>query len=259
MKNRTWLSGALTGCLLAGLGELFVGVAEGGGAKASSAGKAGNMNIINSQVVIDGDSALGAGSGVVVGNGRRVTRTVAVTSEFHGIDLSGLFKAEVKCGAAASVEVLMDENLQALLTATVTEGILCLRFTKPVQTKENPQLKITLPSLDLLQLSGGDTVSVTGVKGRAFRLTHEGTGEVALTGQVEDFACKVSGIGEVNAGKLSCRSADITLSGVGGVTCRPDAKLKAVLSGIGGVRCLTHPAKVEKQSTGLGDVEFVGK
>lgn len=259
MKSRIWLSGALTGCFLVGSVELFVGVAEGGSVKASSKGKTGDMNIINSQVVIGGDSAVVGSSGAVVGNGKRVTRAVAVTSVFHGIDLSGVFKAEVKCGAPASVEVLMDENLQSLLTATVRDGILSLRFTKPVQTKENPELKITLPSLDVLQLSGGDTVSVAGVKGKSFLLTHEGTGEVALAGQVEDFTCTVSGIGEVNAGKLSCRSAEIKLSGVGGVTCRPDSKLKAVLSGIGGIRCLTHPASVEKQSTGLGDVEFVGK
>jgi hypothetical protein len=194
-----------------------------------------------------------------MGNGRRVARSVTVSSAFHGIDLSGLFNAEVVCGAAASVEVVIDENLHALLKASVSDGILSLRFTKPVQTKENPQLKIVLPSLDVLQLSGGDTVSAAGLKGKSFRLTHEGTGEVVLAGQVEDFVCAVSGNGEVNAGKLSCRSAEVSLSGVGGVTCRPDAKLKAVLSGIGGVRCLTHPAKVEKQATGLGDVEFVGK
>jgi hypothetical protein len=134
-----------------------------------------------------------------------------------------------------------------------------VRFTKPVQTQTSPKLKIVLPSLDLLQLSGGDTVSVAAVKGKFLRLIHEGTGEVTLSGQVDEFTCTVSGIGEVDAGKLACRSTEVVLSGTGGVTCRPEAKLKVNLTGIGGVRCLTRPPTVEKQVTGLGDVEFVEK
>jgi hypothetical protein len=184
---------------------------------------------------------------------------VPVAAAFHGLDLSGVFITEVVCGSAAVVEVVIDENLQRLLVATVHDGLLRVRFTKPVQTKSSPHLKIVLPALDVLQMSGGDTVGVVNMKGPRFRLTHSGTGAVTLSGQVEDFVCTVSGIGEVDASKLACRTAEVAISGVGGVTCRPENKLKASLTGIGGVSCLTQPAKVEKQITGLGDVAFVKK
>lgn len=222
------------------------------------AGGNGDANVINSQVVINGELSAKTDSGLVVGNGRRVTRTVPVAPGFHGINLSGVFDAEVVCGSAALVEVLIDENLQSLVTPTVQNGILSIRFAKPVQTKVSPHLKVVLPLLDVLQLSGGDTVNAANIKGKSFSLNHEGTGAVTLSGQVEVFSCAVSGIGEVDAGKLACRSAEVSVSGVGGVTCRPESKLKVNLSGIGGVRCLTKPATVEKQATGLGDIEFVG-
>jgi hypothetical protein len=259
MLNRTGFSGVLLAGVLVGSASLILCAAERSKAGGTATSKAGDINVINSHVVIGGNMVAGTDSGLVVGNGRRVTRSVPVAADFHGLDLSGLFKTEVVCGPAASVAVVIDENLQPLLTASVKEGVLSLRFTKPVQTKKSPQLKITLPLLDILLMSGGDEVRVADVKGKSLRLNHEGTGAVTLAGKVDDFSCTVSGIGEVDASRLACSSAEIAISGVGGVTCRPNAKLTASLSGIGGIRCLTHPAKVEKQATGIGDVEFVEK
>jgi len=259
MHDQFGMFGTVSAQVMLGLTCVHLGFAESGQVHVSSTVRKGDINVVNSQVVIGGASTGTTDSGLVVGKGKRVTRTLPVSSAFHGIDLSGVFKAEVICGAPASVDVRMEENLHALLTATVRDGILSLRFTKPVQTRESPHLKIVLPSLDVLQMSGSDTVNVTGLKGKRLRMTHEGTGAVTLAGQVDDFACRMSGIGEVDAGKLVCRSADVAVSGVGGVTCRPASKLKANLSGIGGVRCLTKPAAVEKQVTGVGDVEFAGK
>ncbi len=259
MHNRAWMLGVLIGGFLVGSTGLLLGAAKSGKTSASSTVRSGDINAVNSQIVVGGESVVQTDSGLVVGNGRRVTKAVPVAEQFHGIDLSGVFKTEVVCGSPALVEVLIDENLQPLITATVKNGILSVRFTKPVQTKENPHLKIVLPSLDILQMSGSDEVRAVGVKGKSLRLIHEGSGEVKLVGQVEDFSCTASGVGEVDASKLTCRSADVSISGVGGVTCRPEAKLKASLSGIGNVYCLTKPAAVEKDVTGLGDVEFVGK
>lgn len=212
---------------------------------------------VNSQAVVGGGK--GSVSGAVVGNGRRETRSIPVAASFHGLDLSGLFEAEVTCGGAAQVEVTLDENLFPLLKPSVADGVLSLRFTKPVQTKQSPVLKISMPSIDSLHLSGGDVVRVKNVLGKSLRLIHEGTGEVTLAGKVEAFTCKASGIGEIDAGRLSCQSAEVAVGGVGNVTCRPEAKLTASISGIGGVRCLTRPSAVEKQISGLGEVEFVGK
>ena len=259
MHVRTWLSGICIAGFWTVATGLFLEAAESGSVRGSTSAETGDINVVNSQIMINGKLAGSADSGLVVGNGRRVTRTLPVAARFHGVDLSGLFKAEIVCGSNAVVEVLIDENLQPLMTATVRDGILSVRFTKPVQTQESPQLKIVLPTLDILRLSGGDTVRAVNVKGKRLQLIHEGSGSVTVAGHVEDFDCTVSGIGEVDAGKLLCRSAEVVLSGVGGVTCSPEAKLKANLSGIGNVSCLTHPTTVEKKATGLGDVEFVGK
>ena len=258
MSTRRWLAQACFGGVLLGGGVVLFADVD-GTSRISSTVRTGDLNAVNSQIVIGGKSAGAADSGLVVGNGRLVSRAVPVTDTFHGIDLAGLFAAEVTCGKTAAVTLVADENLQPLFMATVRDGILRVRFTKPVETKAKMQLKIALPTLDFLQLSGGDTVKVTEVKGKRFLLTHEGTGAVTVTGKVESFVCAVSGVGEVDTGKLACDTAEITVSGVGSVTCRPATKLQATLSGIGGVRCLTRPATVEKNATGLGDVEFVGK
>ena len=244
--------------MLLGAGGMLLAAAD-GASRISSTVRTGDINAVNSQIVIGGKSAGSADSGLVVGNGWLVSRTVPVTGAFHGIDLAGLFEAEVTCGKTVAVTLVADENLQPLFTATVGDGILHVRFTTPVETKAKMPLKISLPALDLLQLSGGDTVRVAEVKGPRFQLIHEGTGAVTVTGKVDAFVCTVSGVGEVDAGKLACSSAEVTVSGVGGVTCRPATKLQATLSGIGGIRCLTRPATVAKKTTGLGEVEFVGK
>lgn len=259
MHNQTWLLSIFVGIFLINFPWLMLNAAERGKSRVSSTTRTGDINVINSQVMIGGNSVSSMDSELVIGNGKRITKVIPVAEEFHGINLSGVFKAEVVCGSAVLVEVLIDENLQSLIKATVQNGILSIRFNKPVQTKTNPQLKIVVPTLDILQMSGSDAVCVTNVKGKRFQLMHEGTEAVKLAGQVEDLICTVSGIGEVDASKLKCRLAEVAISGVGGVSCRPEAKLKVNLSGIGGVRCLTQPPTVEKQATGLGEVEFVGK
>ena len=258
MYTRDWLLRVCGWGVLAGFsGALFA--ADSRNSRVSSTVRTGDINTVNSQIVIGDGSTTGTDSELVVGNGRRVTRAIPVSAVFRGIDLSGVSEVEIICGKTAGIELTVDENLQPLITATVRDSVLSLRFTKPVQTKEKPRLKIALPALDLLKLSGGDTVRVADVKGKRLLLTHEGTGAVTVTGIVADFVCTVSGVGEVDAGQLACGAAEVTVSGVGSVTCRPTVKLKAALSGIGGVRCLTQPATVEKNVTGLGDVEFVGK
>ncbi len=219
----------------------------------------GDVNAVNSHVTIGGGAVGNVNSSLVVGNGRLITKTLPVASAFHGVELSGVFEAEIQCGKAASVEVSVDENLQPLLAASVRDGVLCVTFTKPVQTKQTPRLKITVPSLDILRVSGSDQVDVTEIKGKSLLLEHAGTGKVTVAGKVGSLVCTVNGTGAVDAGKLVCDEATISLSGVGNAVCRPEKKLSVTITGIGGVRCLTRPAEVKRDISGLGDIEFAGK
>lgn len=217
----------------------------------------GDVKGVNTQVMIGGAvTGVETNPMAVEGNGKVVKHALVVTSAFTGIELAGIFAVEVVCGKAAVVELSVDENLQPLATTAVRDGILSVQFSKSVQTKQTPQLRITLPVLLSLRLSGNETVHVTDLKDGEFRLEQSGTGAVTLAGKVSSFVCTMSGVGEVDAGKLKCEAATIAISGVGNVVCRPEKKLKTSLSGIGGVRCLTRPATVESEKTGLGDVEY---
>ena len=252
MKARTQKSDQFLSGVIAGL---WLAVA---GFPATATEVTGDVNVVNGQVVIGDGVTVGNDAGVVVGNGRRLAKAFPVTTAFHGLELAAVFETTVVCGKAVAVEVCTDENLLPLVEVAVRDGILGVRFTKPVRTQTPPKLTIAVPALDTLRLAGGDVVRVTDVKGNRFQLNQSGSGAVTVAGQVKVFVCTVSGVGEVEAGQLACATAEVTISGVGGVTCRPATKLQATLSGVGGVRCLTRPATVDKTGIGLGEVEFAG-
>ena len=68
MHNRAWLLGVLIGGFLVGSSGLILGAAKSEKASVSSTVRSGDINAVNSQIVVGGGSVVQTDSGLVVGN-----------------------------------------------------------------------------------------------------------------------------------------------------------------------------------------------
>ena len=82
-----------------------------------------------------------------------------------------------------------------------------------------------------------------------------GAGEVEGDGQVGDLNLIISGVGGADLENLVAKNARVKISGAGGAEIRPEDSADITLSGIGGVTLHGHPKTLVQHISGLGHVE----
>lgn len=207
-------------------------------------------------VVVLAPAAALAGLFSIAGSGveKKEARDVPA---FEEIDLGGQAKVVVEVGAAAqTVEVSGDDNLVALVETKVKGKTLKIGWTakRGADPKLPPVVKIGVPKLVAVEVSGAGSLEATGVVGPAFQADVSGAGRVVLVGATDALKASVSGAGNVDAAKLVAKRVEASVSGAGDVLVAPVDELKAGVSGAGSVRYVGAPAKLEKNVSGVGAV-----
>ncbi|MDB5253308.1 MAG: hypothetical protein JWP27_2477 [Flaviaesturariibacter sp.] len=198
----------------------------------------------------------------IEGNGKLVTRDVAVTS-FDVLDASGIYELKLSQGATESVKIEADENLQEYFTVKNVGSKLVIDMDKLKNKSlrgKNTKMKVyvtfkTLKSLDLSMvgnvrseesLSFGDveisnkSVGNVDLKLTANKMTvdNQGVGNITLSGKAENAVFRNQGVGSLKAGDLTVQTIDIHNTGVGNAEVNAAKELKVEDSFLGKVRNL---------------------
>lgn len=134
-------------------------------------------------------------SNAVRGSGNAKTESRAVAS-FSKIDLTGAPDVEVTVGPATSVELTADDNLLPMIETTVSGETLKIGSKGSYSTSLGVKVKITVPSLDALAISGSGNVHVKGLKTGEMEVKIAGSGNITLTGGVDRLRVHILGSGE---------------------------------------------------------------
>lgn len=174
---------------------------------------------------------------------------------FSKLDVGGTFKVAVVVGPEASVEVVADENLLDYIETKVNGDTLKVRTRERLDPELALSVRVTVPSLEEVDISGVADIRITGLHGPKFELDASGASDIHLEGQVDALELDVSGVGDVEAFGLQARSVDIDLSGAAKAEVTATEKLVASISGSGRVRYAGSPASVEREVSGAGSIE----
>ena len=189
----------------------------------------------------------------VQGSGKEATEHRDV-KDFSKIDTHGAFDVAVKCGPSRSVEITGDDNLVKLVETTVEDGTLTLTSEKNLHAKKGLKVTITTPHLTSFSLKGAGDVSIDGVNEKDFTVDLKGAGDLTASGKADNLNVTLKGAGDVKMYDLHADNVTATLNGAGDLNVWASKYLSAKMSGAGDLSYKGHPAKVDKDKTGVGDI-----
>lgn len=210
-------------------------------------GLAGLVGAVGCQeMFFEGDGV--RGSGHVASESRRV-------SGFSRIDTEGAFDVRVKVGPETSLQIKGDDNLIKLVESTVQNGTLHLSTREKISPKKDMVVTITTPRLEAFNLKGAGDVDIDGVREDKFELDLRGAGDMRISGTTRDLDISLKGAGDMNLFGLRAENVRATLKGAGDINVYATRYLKADVMGAGDLRYKGHPEKVDKSTSGIGDIE----
>ena len=174
-------------------------------------------------------------------------------TDFNRIVVSGIYNVRIRSGADYDVRVA--GRIPALRRAhfEVANNTLFVTHKKRRQGlngQKRPLLAyISVPDLHEVRVSGVVEGLVENVDAKNFTLDVGGVGDLKVTGRCDHLRTRLSGVGELNARDLICKTADVSVSGVGDASIHATQSLDAHVSGIGDLNCYGSPKRVRKNKS----------
>lgn len=193
----------------------------------------------------------------VKGSGKRIVQKRQI-SPFTSISTEGAFEIEVTCQKDQSLEVEGDDNVLEFVTTDVHGKELLLKSSKGYSTSEPVRVKITVPNLEGLSVSGAGRIDIKDMKNEKFEIDSNGAPNVIVSGTTNTVDIDSNGAGKIDTHNLRASRAvvdskgvsridldvkeqlDITVSGPSTVTYRGDPVVNKTING---------PGKVEKRTS----------
>lgn len=185
------------------------------------------------------------------GSGTADTQTRAVAS-FTAVDLAGSNDVRVTVGGGQAVVVHADDNLIDLVTTRVESGTLVVGTKGSFTTRVPMSVKVTVPAIDAVVLSGSGVVSVDGVEADRLAVRVPGSGVLSVRGTAGKLAVDLSGSGDVWLQELHARDVVATLSGSGQVHVHATGSLAASVAGSGVIVYGGNPRTLDTDVSGSG-------
>ena len=200
-------------------------------------------------------SLLAVGCGpIVAGSGKVITEPRNV-SGFSAVSLNGSGRLVIEQTGSESLTVTGDDNLLPYIESSVSGKTLTLgeKSGTNISPSKDIVFKLTVKSLDNIDISGSGAADVKGVQGRALKIAISGSGEVAAEGAADELNVGISGSGRYHGETLRSKRARVDISGSGSALLAVSEKLDANVSGSGSIEYVGNP-QVHQDISGSGSV-----
>lgn len=208
------------------------------------------------------------------GNGN-ITEETRNVGAFFKLDIEGNYDIVLQEGANPLVTIQTDENLHQYIETSIDGQSLKIRNIENVAPTEGTRLIVTYQKIEQIKLAGAAKLSNRGtlnadelrlrvegagvvdlsLEAQELELKLPGAGSISLRGSVGTQQLTLSGAGNLSAYELLSKACEIELSGVGSAQVNVSENLKARVSGVGVIRFKGDPRNIQREVTGLGDIE----
>jgi hypothetical protein len=192
------------------------------------------------------------GAGAVRGSGHLITQTREL-APFHSIAGRGTVDLDVTAGGPQHVEVVADDNVVPKIRTTVANGELVVDTQDSIWTAHPLKVRVVVPALDSLKVSGSGDATVRGLEGAGIVLSSEGSGDITASGSVDKLTYTGDGSGDAALQKLDARDAIVRVHGSGDAHVNASDTLDIEIFGSGDVRYRGSP-RLTSNVKGSGDV-----
>ncbi|MGI8468763.1 MAG: head GIN domain-containing protein [Pyrinomonadaceae bacterium] len=186
------------------------------------------------------------------GNAKQETRNL---SGFDKIEASGAVKTEITVGKDFSVTVEADDNLLQYIKTDVSGDTLKIYNADRISPKTKINVKISMPELTKIDVSGASTALATNVNGDSLELKASGASGIKIDGETKDLNAEASGASTIDAENLKSENADVDSNGASTITVSPSGDLKAEASGASNVYYTGEPQNIKQDSSGASSIK----
>lgn len=192
----------------------------------------------------------------VSGSGKRIVQKRDISS-FTSISTEGAFMIEVTCQKEPSLEVEGDDNVLELVKTEVTSNVLHLTNTKSYSVNDPIRIRLSVPNLDGLSVSGAGKIDIKGLKNESFEIDATGAPEILVSGNTKVVNIDSSGAAQIDTHNLRASRAVVDSKGAGKIDLDVSDQLDVTVSGPASVFYKGDPV-VNKTVNGPGRVERRG-
>lgn len=191
---------------------------------------------------------------VIRGSGNVVSELRDVRG-FSRVELAGTGNVVLTQGDSESLVIEAEDNLLPYLTSEVNGDRLILGHRDNVSLENTAPIifHVTLIDLAEVSVSGSGSITSDDLDVESLSAYLIGTGNIALSGSVEQQRITVSGSGSYQGGDFFSQEAWITIAGTGNVVVNAADTLNATISGTGFVQYVGNP-QITQDVSGVGGV-----
>src|SRR5215471_5120296 len=162
-------------------------------------------------------SLLAAGCGPVVAGSGKITTEPRNVSGFSAVSLNGSGRLVIEQTGSESLTVTGDDNLLPYIETYVSGKTLTIgeKSGTNITPSKDIVFRLTVKSLDNIDISGSGAADVKGVQGHALKVGISGSGEVSAEGAEDELNIGISGSGRYRGDTLRTKQARVDISGSG--------------------------------------------
>lgn len=189
----------------------------------------------------------------IKGSGTSKTEQRNVTG-FNEIEAGGAMNLEVDAGKEFSVTVEADDNLLQYIKTEVSGDTLKIYSEGKISPTAKLNVKISMPALEGLDVSGASEAKIVNVKADSLELKASGASEVNIVGTATELKAEASGASEIDAGNLRTESAEVDASGASSAFVFANDRLAAAASGASKISYTGEPKNIKQNASGASSI-----
>ena len=186
------------------------------------------------------------------GNAKSEKRDV---SNFKKIEASGAVQLVIDAKNDFSFEIEADDNLISLIKTEVSGDTLKISTEGKFSPKTKITIKVSMPELVSLNISGASKADVTNVKTDSLKLEASGASRINISGEASKLESDANGASTIDAEGLTVSDADAKASGASKTTVSAINDLKADASGASTILYTGEPKNISPKSSGASSVK----
>lgn len=185
------------------------------------------------------------------GNAKTETRNV---DDFNKVDASGAINVEIVAQKDFGVSIEADDNLLQSIKTEVSGDTLKIYSEDGISPKTQINVKISMPEIVGLEISGASSANVSSVKTDLIELKANGASKVRIDGQVIKLRAEASGASKIDAEGLIVEDADVDASGASSATILATEEVDLDASGASKIAYVGEPKRIKQNASGASSI-----
>jgi hypothetical protein len=139
----------------------------------------------------------------------------------------------------------------------VVNGVVVSPSAKDRVPTTSVKIRVTAGGVQDVVLISAKSVRLSGVNTDRLSLAVVGQGDIWASGKVGALSASITGQGAIHARKLSAKTVDARLNGMGSIDTFASDSLNARLTGMGNISVAGNPKSRQTKMTGMGQIQDV--